>query len=124
MTAGTAERNKTIDLGPSPLTRDIKTNEASVRYKTVDRNKVVESRNETGASTGQDPTVLSKNISPSTSAQVSHFMSPDIKSKKLLLRENLKAGRMTITTDKKNRANMDNIELMHKTSEIAGLQTG
>ena len=60
MTAGTADRNKTIDLGPSPLTRDIKTNEASRnqsnRYKTgsVDRNKVVQSRNETGASTGQD----------------------------------------------------------------------
>ena len=41
MTTGAAEQNKTIDLGPSPLTRDIKTNEASVRYKTVDRNKVV-----------------------------------------------------------------------------------
>lgn len=60
MTAGAAERNKTIDLAPSPWTRDIKTNEASRnqsnRYKagSVDRNKVVQSRNETGASTGQD----------------------------------------------------------------------
>lgn len=68
--------------------------------------------------------MFSKDISPSTSARVSTFLSPDVKSKKLILRETLKAGRMTITADKKNRPEMDNIDLMVNSKELAGMTTG
>ena len=133
MTAATGERNKTIEYDQSTWGRGATTNEASrnasTRYKTgtTARSKVLNSRNETGASTEQGEETINRNASPPISPQVSTFPSPDMKSKKQMLRDyHLNAGRLTITADKKPRplGADGRIDLMVGTSEFKGPAVG
>ena len=108
MTAATGERNKSIEFDHSSWGRGVSTNEASrnasTKYKTgaTTRSKALNSRNDTGASTEQGEETINNNASPPISPHVSTFPSPDIRSKKQMLRDyHLNAGRLTIATDKK-----------------------
>ena len=109
MTAAPGERSKTIEFDKS--TRGQTTNEASRNVSckqatATSRSKVLRSRNDTGASTEHGEETINRNASPPPllSPHGSTFPSPEVKSKKQMLRDyHANAGRLTIATDAKKR---------------------
>ena len=109
-TAAPGDRSKTIEFEQSTRvqhTMHEASRNASYKQKTAtSHSKALNSTNDTGASTEQGAQTINKSGSPPPipSPHMSSFPSPDMKSKKQMLRDyHANAGRLTITTGAKKR---------------------